>query len=160
MGKRGPKPKNKSKLELHGSWRANLDRPSGLSLEPLTKLPQKPKRLQGEAAKFWRRVGIMLIQAETLTQLDIVAFELACEAYGQYCQADDLVQKSKPVVETSNGNIVKHPAVIIRNKALQQLKSMMSEFGWTPSTRDKIPQPKHEKPNDFLRLMSRKDRKD
>jgi P27 family predicted phage terminase small subunit len=128
----GPAKTPSCKLKLRGSrlleHRKDEPKPNKCS-----GLPPKPKHLQGEAAKYYKKVGKKLLDMGVLTVVDQEALIVMCEEYAQYKEADKLCKTL--LIKTSNGNVIQNPAIGIRNKAREALKKSMSYFGMTPSSR-------------------------
>ena len=131
MGKRGPQKTPTIKLDHRGSWRAKerKDEPQPNK----SGLPPKPRHIQGDGAKFYKRVGAELTGMGVFTTADFDAFVIMCEEYQQYKEAEKLCKTL--LIKTSNGNVIQNPAVGIRNKSREALKKSMSYFGMTPSSR-------------------------
>lgn len=118
-GKR-PINKNEPKAEL-----ATLDLPEGFQLSDIGKAQ-------------WKNVAPHLINSGLLTVLDKPALALYCEACARWIDANDNVRKYGTVVKAPSGFPVQSPYLAIANKAFDQMKSILVEFGMTPSSRTKV----------------------
>lgn len=124
-GKR-PLPENEPKPK-----QADLSVPDGLSVE---------------ASKHWQVVARQLHDARILTELDTHALCLYCEAYSKWMEANNNIAKYGMVVKSPNGFPVQSPYLSISNKAFEQMKGIMVEFGMTPSSRTRVQAAELEEP--------------
>lgn len=91
-----------------------------------------------------------------LTGADRMALELLCDVYSEYREARDVILRdgSTYEVETEQGSYVRpRPEVAIAADAWKRVKSMLTEFGLTPSSRTRIKMGKPEEQDlmdDFL----------
>lgn len=110
--------------------------------------PAMPTALPAAAKKEWKRVVPILLKMGVLTLADGPALEAYCVAYAMwraalkeirkhgltYLSGDVVIVDGKPV-----GGILRlNPAVGERDKAIKTMKSFMTEFGMTPSSRSRI----------------------
>lgn len=80
---------------------------------------------------------------QLLTEIDLVAFAQLCIAHDRWVEAEKKVQKygelitfgrrgkAPPTVQVS-------PYLAVANRAYEQLRKMLAEFGMTPSARSRI----------------------
>jgi P27 family predicted phage terminase small subunit len=133
---KGRKPKPTALKILHGT-----DQPSRMNPnepKPSSDKVKMPDCLSPEAQECWEQVAQHLSDAGVLTNLDIHALTLYCEAYARWKTANDMVVRYGTVIKTKNGNAVQSPYLAIANKGFDQLTKMMSEFGMTPSSRTRV----------------------
>ena len=98
-----------------------------------------PEGLSDEAQKQWSRVAPMLEQAGILTEIDADALELYCEAYARWRHANAQIAKFGVVVKSPNANFpIQSPYLAISNKAFEQMRQIIAEFGMTPSSRTRV----------------------
>ena len=107
-----------------------------------------PPGLSDEAKKHWKLVSKQLLSAGLLTNLDVFALQMYCEAFARWSHANEQIQKYGPVVKTPNGFPTQSPFLQIANKAFDQMKGMLTEFGMTPSSRSKVHAGEVDKPKD------------
>lgn len=115
-------------------------------------IPDPPHHLTECAKKEWVRMSRILYDNGLLTQLDYSEFEIYCQAYGRWVEAEDMMLKTGMVIKTAegkkvktgmvikttNGNIIHSPFVSIANMAMRDCHKYLSEFGMTPSSRTKV----------------------
>lgn len=92
--KKGRRP-TPTKLKLlrgnPGKRRLNRAEPRAKRLE---KMPHCPRHLQGHARQAWRQQGETLLRSGILTELDLGAFALLCDAYGRWTDATDQLRET------------------------------------------------------------------
>lgn len=101
-------------------------------------VPMAPRHLTEPAKRQWRVVAKQLAGANMLTELDVHALALYCEAYVRYRVANVQIEKFGAVVKAPSGWPVQSPFLAIANKALEQMTKLMIEFGMTPSSRSRV----------------------
>lgn len=116
----------------------------------LCSVPEPPENLGEIARQEWGRLAGELISLKLLTALDTTMLEVYCESYEQYRQAEAEIKthfkkfKKYTVTYTNkanNENEVPHPALRIKREALDIMRSVGSEFGFTPASRTKLKVP-------------------
>lgn len=133
MGKRGPAPKPTAQRRLEGN---PSKRPMN-SAEPMPdpKKPPAPKWLRGEGRREWNRVARRLNEVGLLTYVDRATLAMYCDAWGEYVEARDKVEKLGTVIKTTKGNLIQNPYYSIKNQAMKQCQQLARELGMTPSAR-------------------------
>lgn len=134
---RGRKPKPTNMHLLHGTarpHRMNKDEP-GLPIEK----PRCPSYLPEKARTAFKELRDILYDMRVLTKADRWALEMLADAWNDFREAQRIIDNegSFYTTYTNEGNeiIRPHPAVAIRNDAWKRVKSMLAEFGLTPSSR-------------------------
>ena len=151
-GQSGRKPKPTSLKLLQGNpgkRRLNDHEP-----HPAPRLPRPPEHLGEEAKKEWRRAGRFLLQLGLVSDIDRAAFAAYCTAFGRWIEAEEALRTYGVMIKSPNGFPMQSPYLSVANKAMEQMRSLLSEFGMSPATRTKvsaIPQP-HE-PDEFELLF-------
>ena len=114
--------------------------------EPENKIPVKPRILQGIAKTEWHRITKLLHGLGLLTEIDRTALAAYCQAYERWVKAERKIRKDGMVVTSDNGFPCISPYISISNKALENMKKFLTEFGMTPAsrTRVKVEKPKKE----------------
>ena len=117
---------------------------------PVVGTPKPPAWLNTEGKKAWKRLAPELERLGLLTIVDLEAFAAACQAYGIWVECERFFRKKDPKTEKRYGrtyeytnkagetNEIARPEVSISQKALDQFKSFMTEFGLTPASRTRI----------------------
>lgn len=136
MAKPGTKPKPTELKRLTGN-------PGGRKLRSKPKLdnsaiPDPPDHLDLTAKKEWRRVAPQLHRAGLLYQVDAAALSAYCMAYSRWVQAEKKLQKNGLIELSPKGYPIQNPYLAIANKAMEQIRRFLTEFGMTPSSRDRF----------------------
>ena len=97
-----------------------------------------PESLSDNAKKHWEIVCKQLQDADIITNLDAHALAMYCEAYSRWTMANEQIAKYGVIIKTPNGFPAQSPYLQIANKAFDQMKLMLVEFGMTPSSRSRI----------------------
>lgn len=147
MATRGRKPKPAEQRKLEGN-RGNRPIREAVKPDKGDRPPAPPLLLRGDALTEWKRVAPGLWDLGLLTGIDTGPLTAYCLAWGRAKAAEKLIEKARRkypaggglFVETSNGNLVQHPAVAIANRAWADVVKYAAEFGMTPSGRMKVPQ--------------------
>lgn len=107
-----------------------------------------PDWLDKIGKKEWLRVANELEDLNILTNVDIAALGMYCDAYSKYQLATKKINEEGMFIEYTNKagatNVIEHPAVKAQVKYAELIKKLCSEFGLTPSSRAKITLPKQE----------------
>lgn len=132
----GGKPKPTILKMLSGTLRK--DRANPHEAEPRRRLPSCPAVLQGEARREWHRMGRRLLHAGLLTEIDGPGLMGYCIAYGRLLDAEAKLREYGSVMKIPGGRLAHSPYISIANKALDQMRAMLVEFGMTPSSRSRV----------------------
>ena len=97
-----------------------------------------PAGMSVMAKKHWSKVCSQLKDAGIITNLDVTALMIYCESYAQWRDATDKINTHGSVVKGSQDFPVRSPYLYVAQKAFDQMKSMLTEFGMTPSSRTKV----------------------
>ena len=135
----GRKPLPTATKELNG----NPGKRALNSSEPrparLTKAPICPDFLHGLAREQWQKMSPQLLKVGVLTSIDLDALARYCLIYQRWRETEERIAKTGgPVLETADGNYYQNPYLAVANKCNEQLNSLASEFGLTPSSRSKV----------------------
>ena len=114
--------------------------------------PTCPGHLGSEAKKEWRRMLKTLTTLGLLAATDRAALAAYCQAYGRWVEAEKKVAEVGLVAQTAAGNVIQNPYLAVANKAMEQMKGYLIEFGMTPSSRARIHAPA-EMPSDPFEEM-------
>lgn len=78
---------------------------------------------------------------ELLTNLDIHVLAIYCNTYEEYITVSKRIAKDGPIVQankSSETTEAAHPLYVKQNKLLQDLKTLMTDLGLSPSARAKL----------------------
>lgn len=101
-------------------------------------LPTCPKHLQGEARKEWRRSVKLLHESGILAAVDRAALAAYCSAWERWIEAEEAIKLQGMIQTSPNGYPILNPYLSISNKAMEQMRAFLTEFGMTPSSRSRI----------------------
>jgi P27 family predicted phage terminase small subunit len=113
--------------------------------QPKAGAPRCPSWLDDTAKVEWRRVVPELRRMGLLTVVDQADLVCYAQAWSDLKQAVVTIRKEGRTLTTSNGNVIQHPAVGQRNKAMVMIKAFAAEFGFSPASRIGIKVPVSEK---------------
>lgn len=97
-----------------------------------------PRDLGDDGAALWRSLGKLLLDVGLLTHGDMLALEMLCLSYDRMKRANQEVLIKGEVLLSDKGNYYQNPWLSIANKAWDQVKSMLAEFGLTPAERTRV----------------------
>jgi P27 family predicted phage terminase small subunit len=115
-----------------------------------TATPYAPRYLSAVAQREWGRAAALLMRARVLTEADLTALALYCDAYGRWIEARAKLADQGLVIEArakldENGLAImdvkgsyQNPWLFVANKAHEQMLKLLAEFGMTPSSRTRI----------------------
>jgi P27 family predicted phage terminase small subunit len=106
--------------------------------KPELKIPSCPAHLSDEARKEWRRISKLIVKLGLLSVVDRAALAGYCMAWGRWVEAEEQLKKTGTVVKTPNGYPIVSPYLSIANKAVEQMRIFLTEFGLTPASRSRI----------------------
>lgn len=137
MAIRGRKPTPPALALLHGNpghRPPNYDAPAVVA-----RAPKPPAHLGKIARKEFRRLGKELSELGVLSELDVAGLTVYCDAWERYITATRNVTALGLVVKApGSGYPMQNPYLAVANKAAQQLLSIASEYGLTPSSRARV----------------------
>jgi len=91
---------------------------------------------------MWRKLAPVLAELRVLTDADLAALELTCNAWSEYQAACAFIAKQGAWYTTVNelgGEMVRsNPALVERGDAWRRFKAGLVEFGLTPASRSKV----------------------
>ena len=145
MAGRRPKPTNLRILQGNAGKRAmNAHEP-----RPPAQAPEIPAHLNEEARAEWGRMSEILLRIGLLTSIDRAAFAAYCVAWSRWVEAEESLKKSGTVVKAPSGYPMISPYLVISNRAIEQMRAFMVEFGLTPASRSRISVNVHEEDDPF-----------
>ena len=157
---RGPKRLPEEKHRLRGTYRKDRANPKRAKADRVL-VAECPVVLQGVAAAEWDRVVSELVGMGILAAIDTMMLAVYCMEFAEYVDAMRTLEESgrTVVISDKDGNVRdlrNHPAVARANMAFRNLRSMGSEFGLTPVSRERITVPEKPQPDDELTLWKKK----
>ena len=81
-----------------------------------------------------------------MSNLDVTALAIYCESYAMWQDATDKINSHGAVIKGKDGYPVRSPYFMVMQRAFDQMKAMLTEFGMTPSSRTKVSAVEKEKP--------------
>ena len=112
--------------------------------KPKAGIPKPPARIAGNpiALAVWDEFAAELDAMQVLTLADRAALAVLVSAYCDWLEADDAIEEhGLTQTRTTKGGdsyAAPRPEVAIRSDAWKRYKSMLVEFGLTPSARTRI----------------------
>ena len=107
-----------------------------LKIERIEKLPPAPSWFSKLAKKIYRGKGQELINQGIMRTLDLDMFLLYCNEYATYIETSELISKIPHNKKLSEDGEKIYRRVRQQNQqAWERLKSISTEFGFTPSSR-------------------------
>ncbi len=106
--------------------------------EPDGKLLPPPDHLSDEAKREWSRAGELLATLGMDSEFDRAALAAYCQAWGRWVEAEESLKRYGVVVKSPSGYPMQSPFLAIANKAMEQMKAYLIEFGMTPASRTRV----------------------
>ncbi len=107
--------------------------------KPKKEMPSCPGHLNKEAKKEWKRISKKLFNLGLLTEIDGQALALYCQAWANWKDACEHIEKTGMIIRASKNNYpILNPYLSIANKAFDQMRMLLSEFGMTPASRSRV----------------------
>jgi len=132
----GRKPKPTRMKVVQGTFRKDRAHPN--EPKPERQLPPCPDFLKGMARQEYFRIGRKLERIGVLTEIDDLALIGLCQSWAEYLEATEQASKTGMLVKSPSGYPIFNPYVTLANQALKRVKSFLTEFGMTPSSRSRI----------------------
>lgn len=151
MKGRKPKPTAKKKLTGNPGRRPiNAREP-----KPPSGAPAMPE-LDDEGQRIWSQLAEQLQQMGVLTVADGAALELLSDAISEWRAARKIIRESGATYTafTEHGEIIRsRPEVAQAADAMKRIRSLITEFGLTPSSRSRIQLPGEEGRDEFEEFL-------
>jgi P27 family predicted phage terminase small subunit len=142
----GRKPVPTKLKVLKGTQRADRFNPDEPMPDP--NIPEAPDHLSKHALIEWGRITSHLSKLGLVSDLDMTALAMYCQAWGRIVKYEKIVEKAGELYKTDNGNFQLSPAMWVINKAYDQCYKLLGEFGMSPASRSKVSAKKEEKKSD------------
>jgi len=128
--------------------------------KPQPRLPRAPQHLSEAAKKEWTRAGRFLLQLGLISDLDLAAFAAYCTAYGRWVEAEQALQTYGVMVKSPNNFPMQSPYLAVANRAMDQMRSLLSEFGMSPASRTRVSaSPLDDEEDEFEAFMRKRERR-
>ena len=98
-----------------------------------------PPELGPVARQEWDRIAGALTAVGRLTVLDRALLAAYCNAYAQWLEAVEALEKYGAVMKSPSGYPVQSIYVSIANRQVEIMKRIAAEFGFTPASRSRLP---------------------
>jgi P27 family predicted phage terminase small subunit len=135
---RGKKPTPKHLKLVKNSSRAKRSELE-TAARPIGTAPEPPDFLCDDAKVEWRRVAPSLLALRLLTELDVGVLGAYCQAFATAKQAAQMLSAEGLTVLTHHKNIIPHPLLGIRNKAMADMVRYAAELGCSATSRARLP---------------------
>ena len=106
--------------------------------KPRPVLPSPPGHLSDEAKREWKRVGELLDGLGLVSEMDRAALAGYCQAWGRWVEAENGLKTYGVVIKSPGGFPIQSPFFAVANKALEQMRGFLIEFGMTPASRSRV----------------------
>jgi P27 family predicted phage terminase small subunit len=136
VSRRGAKPKPTRLKALEGTLRSDRRNPNEPDTRPA--IPRCPGHLGPEAKREWRRLAPQLARLGLLSKIDREALALFCQAWARWVEAEEALKRYGVMVKSPNGFPMQSPYLAIANKAMEQMRALLAEFGMSPSSRTRV----------------------
>ena len=131
---RKPKPTALKILEGNPGFRKlNENEP-----KPLPIIPNCPEWLTGNAKEVWGILAPILERMGVLTEADEIALAAICSLYARYKDLERIIDEKGYTEQNTRSGLKAIPEFAMSRDCLKLLKSFMTEFGLTPSSRTRI----------------------
>ena len=136
MSKRGAKPVPTNIKALRGTLRA--DRMNAHEPKAQPGMPSCPTELGALAKREWKRISKHLSAMGLLTTIDRAALALYCDHYGRWIEAIKALKQYGVVIKSPNSYLMQSPYLAIANKAGENVRLLLAEFGMSPASRVRV----------------------
>lgn len=157
---KGRKPVPTALKELRGTARADRVLKNEAQFPIPGRMLSPPEHLGADGEFLWRHLGKLLLDAGLMSYGDTLALELMCIAYDRMTRANRKVKIDGEVMVSDKGNYYQNPWLSIANKAWDQVKSMLAEFGLTPAERTRVMAAVEDDEDDLATLLFTRSVKD
>jgi P27 family predicted phage terminase small subunit len=154
LSSKGRKPIPSKIKQLQGTERADRKNHH----EPISDAidPKAPSHLKGNAKKEWNRMIEIFENMNLLTKMDRSALEQYCVCYGRWIDVEKEIVKHGTISISEKGVPFISPRVNLSSMMLKQMKSFLSEFGMTPSSRTRLHVEKPTEEDEFDSYLNKK----
>ncbi|MDR1903068.1 MAG: phage terminase small subunit P27 family [Treponema sp.] len=155
---------------LTGTFHKYRNPENEAKFSPLKSLPAPPRTLNKAGRELWKKAGPELMRSGVMTSADIPAFELLCIRYGMGMELYDSITL-RETVDEKTGKVKKvrvsvssylagknsqtMPEYNAMKNEFQAVRALMSEFGLSPSARNRFGVPSEQGENEREKEMRR-----
>ena len=152
---KGRKPVPTQLKVLRGTNR--LDRQNKGEMQPPIpeSVPYAPRFMNARAKTEWRRLIGVLLDLGLYTDCDRSAFAMYCQACGRWVIAEEHCAKEGEILTSEGGGLYQNPWRYEANKAQEQIRRMLPEFGLTPSSRARLSTPELKEQDPFAEFLNK-----
>jgi P27 family predicted phage terminase small subunit len=133
---KGRKPLPSKIKELQGTARADRKNNNEPDCDAIDK--KCPTHIKGNARKEWNRMMEVFEHLGLLTKMDRSALEQYCVCYGRWIDVEKEIQEHGTIELSEKGVPFISPRVNLSSMMMKQMRSYLSEFGMTPSSRTRL----------------------
>jgi len=137
--KPGPPPKPPELRLLHGD-RSHRPPPRAPIVKP-TAGAMRPDFLKGAALEEWDRLYPELERLGLVTVVDRADLVSYCLAWQALVQAEEVLEREGYLAAGGQGTTVQNPAFIVQTKAMEKIRQLSAEFGFSPAARARVHAP-------------------
>jgi len=104
-------------------------------------IPKMPKHLDAGAKREWKLIVPELEKLGLLARIDRAALAMYCVAFSRWEKAELKIKEMQDdglIDNTPNGHKQMSVWLQIANRAMEQIKSSLGDFGMSPSARAKV----------------------
>ena len=162
MSTPGRKPKPAKLHLLHGNKHKVKDTTPILD----SQIPEMPDFLSAEAIEEWNAITPELNAIGLLATIDKAGLAAYCQAYGRWRKMETMLNKTGVIYKkkvknnktgrmVATGELLTNPLLWIANRAMEQMRQFLTEFGMTPSSRSRVAVMNHKKPLDEFEMWDK-----
>jgi P27 family predicted phage terminase small subunit len=137
----------------------NGSRVRGAASEPKpeigSKIPDPPKWLGARGKAEWRHIAPLVYKVGCLTDVDVTALAVYCQAVDDYLTAVEHIRKNGWTTVSDRGNMIVNPMTKIMRESRAAIKDFGDKFGITPSSRVGLNGPPQDEGFDDLESFKR-----
>ena len=100
-----------------------------------------PSWLKGRGRAHWKRIRPLVVAMGVLSDADVDALALLCDALAEYTDATDVIRQQGATYEAVGKyglTLKQRPEVALRKDAWRRANLMLQQFGLSPSSRAKV----------------------
>jgi P27 family predicted phage terminase small subunit len=106
---------------------------------PKLRIPDPPNDMSQEALPYWREYAEQLLEMRVLTEVDQMALAMVSEYTYDYWRLGKKVRTEGIVVKIGKSKYPQYnPHWTAQCKVADKIKSLLQEFGLTPSSRTRV----------------------